>query len=163
MFVKSGNAAYEMKAAGDAKILDECLQLSVVAGLQHVACDAERDMRKLLRNGGGGADEDVVTFYVADIAYGCDEHFGKIFRWRRGCVPVGKIETVIDGLDASGIDSIDFNAMSADLFGDSEDGVGSAGHEAIGKVMFAGSENPHVSAAPYQLRRRHRFGHKSCP
>src|SRR5665213_4141499 len=132
-----------MKAAGDVEILDECLQLCVVAGLQHVACDAKRDMRKLLRDGGGGLDEYVVTFYVADIAYGCDKYSVRIFRWRRGRVPVGKIETVIDGLDASGIDSIDFNAMSADLFGDGEDVVGSTGHQAIGEVMFAGPQNAH--------------------
>ena len=105
---------------------------------------------KLRRDGCGGLDEEVVAFHPADISTVVTRNSPGPWRaWR--VVPIGEVETVVDGLDASGIDSIHFDAMPADLFRDGKDGIGSIGHESIGDVVLARPENSHVSAAPYQL------------
>ena len=66
--------------------------------------------------------------------------------------PVGEVEAVVDGLDAGGIDSIDLDAMLADQIRDGEDGIGKAGHEAIGEVVLACPEDAHVATAPNEVR-----------
>ncbi len=70
---------------------------------------------------------------------------------REKCIPIGEVETVVDGLDAGRIDSIYFDAMLTNEFGDGKDSVGKACHEAIGDFVFTGPENSHVSAAPDEL------------
>ena len=76
---------------------------------------------------------------------------------------MGKIDTIVDGLDASRIDSVHLDAMSADLVGYGKDRIGSTSHEPISDIVLSGPKNSHVSAAPYQLCLGHRFCYKSSP
>ena len=117
----------------------------------------------MLDDSGGGLDKDVVPLHAANIAYGCDSDFAWSVTGPGRSVPVEDVQAVVDSLYASGIDSIDLDAMATDLFRDGEDGMRRVRHEPVGQLVFRGPENPHVSAAPDQLCFGRRSGHKSCP
>src|ERR1700733_980050 len=104
-----------------------------------------------------------MSFYTTDVSNRCDEDFIRSFSSLGAHLPISKIDSVVDGLDASGIDSIHLDAMTAHLFGDGKDRIGSPSHEPIGDVVLSAPKNSHVSAAPDKLRIGHGLGHQSPP
>src|SRR5258708_9990477 len=144
MFVQISNAAGKIEMIGKVQIPYEGLQLSEIAGLQHIAGDAERDVWKARHDGCGCLDENVMSFSPANVAYCGNEIFAWSLNGPEEGGPIGEVEAVVDGLNAGRIDSIDLDAMLANFFRDREDRIRHIGHEPIGDVVFAGPENSQI-------------------
>ncbi len=96
------------------EISDEGLQFCEIVVLEYLAGNAEGDIGKVRHDGCSGLDEDVVAFDPTDVSHSSDDEFGG--SPRGPSIPTGEIEAVVDGLDPSGIDSVDFDAVLTDLF-----------------------------------------------